>query len=336
MNGLALVADGSLPGRLHLVTLPGAAPLPDGVELPGLVVRDVRGPVGAGDFATFNVAWQLSRALAVVQGLLGSPLPPLLVRVGDHAAHWPRWAGGHYRLPARRYRVPESVTAAAGEIHLGPGRKLRPAPDGRLWDAGAHNPAIVAHEFGHHVIRHTADPRVNRRADPHDQDNRKTALDEGTADYLAAVLLGTPDIYAWHRPRAARGSPRRRDLDAERTMATFRGGRDADPHEDGSIWASALWAARVAVAERTGAPERFDTLVLDALCRIGASDPDLPTRETRRLRRHFGGALAALLAADGARGAGVGHLVERAFAARGIRAGARNAELRARAGALVG
>jgi hypothetical protein len=88
----------------------------------------------------------------------------------------------------------------------------------------------------------------------------------------------------------------------------------------------------VAVAQRTGAPERFDALVLDALYRIGASDPDLPVADVRRRRRRFGGGLAALLAADDARGTGVGDLVERAFNARGIRTGASNAALRAAVG----
>lgn len=342
-----------MPGPATLVALPGARRVLDGLVVTGLTVRDVRGhlapaaevPVGATDRhgagdrvaaerldGVTTVTWLLSRALSWAQRRLARPLPPLVVRVGEHSSVWPTWTGGHYRLPARRSRVPERVAATTGEIHLGGGHRFLALDGmpGRQWIAAAHHPGIVVHEFGHHVVRHTADPRANARAAVRDQDNRKSALDEGTADFLAAVLLGTPDIYGWHRAHVPRGGRWRRDLDAGWTMAAFTGGRDADPHADGQVWAGALWAARVAVQARTARSDVFDRLLLDALVLLGRDEDGETVRELRRRRRRFASGLDALLAADDAGGTGVGDLVERAFAARGIVRGATNAELAAR------
>lgn len=360
MDGIVLEPRlGPLPGPPVAASLPGAIPLTDGVVVGRVTVRDVRGrvdlggrgvvpphggapvhdgrvPPAARGFGVFGVASHLARAVAWAERGLGRPLPPVLAAIGQHALHAPAWSGGHYRLPARRSRLPERVSNPSGEIHLGVGRRPLPWGAGTLWDAAAHNPAIVLHEFGHHVVRHTADPRANRLAAPHDQDNRKTALDEGTADYVAAVLLETPDIYGWQRGHLPRGARRRRDLDAGWTMAAFRGGGGADPHADGQVWAGALWAARTAVAERTGRAEVLDGLLLHALDRMGwvdrGADPDggADPRAVRRRRRHFSAALAALLDADEAAGAGVGDLVEKAFGLRGIALGASNADLAAR------
>lgn len=354
VQGVALVVDpGVLPGRLREVALPDARVVGDGLALPGLTVVDVRGGVHlAGDrapgprrdgapggspadtaanraFGVVNVAWHLARGRAWVEALLGRPLPPLTVRIALHEDRWPHWSGGHYRLPAARYRLPEGSPAPDGEIHLGVGRRFLPTARGPLWNAPAHNPAIVVHEFGHHVVRHTADPRANDRAPAARQHNRKAALDEGTADYLAAALLGTPDIYRWQRGHEPTGSRRRRNLDAGWTMAAFCGGPDADPHADGSIWAGALWAARRAVTAATGDPLWFDALLLDALTRIGRADRDVTVAEARRRRRSFARGLEALLVADDAHATRVGHRIERAFAQRGIVAGASNARLRA-------
>lgn len=354
MRGVALVPPrGTRPGPPAPVSLPGARRIRDGLVLAGLTVVDARGDVATAASARSSdggpglagptlaadrlcgvttVLWQLSQALQWAAARLRDPLPALLVRVGEHGAVRPAWAGGHYRLPARRSRIPEPVTTRTGEIHLGVGRRFLPVdgPPGRRWDAPAHNPAILLHEFGHHVVRHTSDPRANERAGPEDQDNRKSALDEGTADFLAAALLGTPDIYGWHRGHLPRGSRRRRDLDAGWTMRAFTGGRDADPHDDGQVWAGALWAARVAAGERTGQPDVVDGLLVDALVRLGRDDGGETVRDLRRRRQRFGAGLAALLEADDARGTGVGDLVERAFAERGIVTGASNTALAAR------
>lgn len=355
MRGIALVqVEGVMPGLLGEVTLPDARVVASGLALPGLVVRDVRGDVpfdgklvdgprrdggpapGRADeaanraFGVFNAAWQLARGLALVKRLDGRDLPTLTVRIGEHelAPGWGQWSGGHYRLPAARYRLPErDGLAPTGEIHLGRGCCYLEVPGGRLWNAPAYNPAILLHELGHHVTRHTADFRCNARLPSERQCNRKVALDEGTADYIAAVLLGTPDIYSWQRGHLRRRSRRRRNLDVGWTMACYEGGPGADPHRDGQIWAGALWAARAAVTARTGRPERLDVLLVDALARIGRSHTELPVREARRRRLQFGAALEALLAA-GAQG--VGDLIEAAFATRGITVGFSNGQLRDR------
>jgi hypothetical protein len=76
------------------------------------------------------------------------------------------------------------------------------------------------------------------------QTNKKTALDEGTADVLTAVLLDTPDIYGRHRGTVTPGEQRRHRLDPRWSMAHFQGERGPDPHADGTVWASACWSAR--------------------------------------------------------------------------------------------
>jgi len=349
--------DGATPGRLEEVDLDVVAVEPRRLVLRSVTAHLVDGDVlfdgsdlrfdprrGGGHaasaahrrealaFGTVNTAYHLQRALDHVTRLLGRPLPPLVARIGAHAAQRPSWGGGHYRLPAARYSaLPEEETPAAdGEVHLGAGGRLL-ALDGRPYiHTASHDPAIVCHEGGHHVTRHTADFRLNRRRPPQVQLNRKIPLDEGTCDYLAAVLLGTPDIYGWHRAAVPSHTPRRRHLDAPWTMAHFTGGRSSDPHTDGSIWGSALWAARCAVERRGHDPQTFDAVVVRALDRIGRSATELPRGLACRHRRRFATALAAILEEDEAAGGRLSGTVEPVLAARGIELGASNGELQLR------
>lgn len=275
-----------------------------------------------------NVAWHLQRGLRYITSLLGRSLPLLTVRLQTHG---PDWGGGHYRLPARQYSElgePELVTPA-GEVHLGAGRRYVATRNGRYFAAPSHNAAIIYHELGHHLCRHTADFRGNAHRDPCLQTNRRTAIEEGTCDYLAAVLLGTPDIYGWHRADRLEGDPRRRRLDTPVTMAAFRGGHDVDPHADGTVWATALWSARQAWEQCGHEGSAFDAALFRALSHLGedalSSDPQERVGELRR-RRYFSRTLEALLAqiqdTAGARA------VEDAFAARGVVPGQSNAALR--------
>jgi hypothetical protein len=352
------------PGRLEDVELDVVRSADSMLELPGVVVEDVRGDAGldrGGDirvghgwgggpltspkdreqaraFGIVNVAFFLARARRYVEGLTGRSLPRLVTWIGVHDDNGARpWGGGHYRLPAETYSsFPESLPPAPeGEIHLGPGRRYAKVDGEPYFLAPAHNAAIVCHEFGHHVTRHTADFRLNRLRPPHAQGNHKTPLDEGTADYLAAVLLDTPDIYGWHRASIASSRQDRRRLDVVRTMAEFRGGSDQDPHTDGTVWASALWAARCAVAA-VDEPHAFDEIVLDALIRIGDAPVSDRREEDLRRRRYFSRALEALLAAADARGGRHVSTIAEVLASRGIEVGASNAELRDRCRRTLG
>jgi hypothetical protein len=296
-------------------------------------LSDARGMREARAFGIVNAAYHVRRGLDRIEHLLGSSLPPLIVRIGTHRSQRPRWGGGHYRLPAATYaELPEvDEPSATGEIHLGCGRSYGAAPSGPYFMAPAHNLAILYHELGHHVTRHTADFRLNRLRPVDSQANHKIPLDEGTCDYLTGVLLGRPDIFGWHRARVPTSSMLRRRLDASSTMAAFRGGSDVDPHVDGTVWATALWATRTAVVHDGYPPETFDALVLDGLVRIGRAGDSEASDAALRRRRYFSNALAAILAADSDHGAGLASTIEASFAARGIRGGSTNAELRDRA-----
>lgn len=276
-------------------------------------------------FAVVNTAYHVQRALRFASALLGRPLPHLLVRIGLHH-EGQSWGGGHYRLPAKNYsELPETgPVQAVGEVHLGYGRGFLPFPAPRYFHAPGHNPAIVYHEVGHHLCRHSADFRLNRLLPPTAQTNRKIALDEGTCDFFAAVLLGTPDIYGWHRRQVPVWQQRRRCLDPRWTMACFYGGRERDPHSDGTVWASALWSARTTVQASGADPTRFDAMVVQGLDRFGGSDGDSRSEPVLRRRRHFSRLLAAIVATD----AGLAEPVLTAMAGQGIRLGASNAELR--------
>jgi hypothetical protein len=347
------------PGALCEVELDVAGVCDSALVMPGLLVADVGGGIGldrgGGDlrfnpaggggplaspgerreslaFGTVNVAYHLRRGLDYLTALIGHELPPLIARIGMHQARRPAWGGGHYRLPAAAYTsLPETTPpAVTGEIHLGPGGAFTQASGRRYFAAPAHVAAIVVHELGHHLTRHTADFRLNARRPPLAQANHKIPLDEGTADYLAAVLLETPDIYGWHRAGTPPTAQARRRLDGRWTMAAFRGGHDSDPHADGTVWAAALWSARQAAPASGGQAAEFDRLVIEGLIRIGASDPEMPVEAARRRRRSFARALGAILEADAARGGRFSEVIAAAFAARGIETGFSNADLRDR------
>jgi hypothetical protein len=357
---LAYQPDGSPgPGRLGEVILDVAEVRDSALAMPGLHVVDVRGgagldqrrgdlqvqPAGGGGplasprdrreamaFGIVNVAYHLRRGLDYLAWLTGHPLPPLIARIGMHGDQRTTWGGGHYRLPAAAYSsLPEKTRpAVTGEIHLGPGGAYIESAGHRYFAAPAHVAAIVIHELGHHLTRHTADFRLSDRRPPLAQTNHKVPLDEGTADYLTAVMLGTPDIYGWHRSQTPLSAQARRRLDGPWTMAAFRGGHDTDPHQDGTVWAAALWSARQAVRGCGGRAAEFDRLVAGALVRIGAADPDMPAEAARPRRRSFASALAAILEEDAARSRRFGEVIAAAFADRGIETGFSNTDLRDR------
>jgi hypothetical protein len=286
--------------------------------------------VEAAHFGEVNTYFHLDRIAQYVNGLLrelGAPrLPPVtavvcahncavevngrrdgVLRLGRPAA----FQGGHYRLPARRYDVPEWYPIEpTGEIHVGPGRQL--LRNGALVEhAGgpyranaSHNAGILYHEYGHHLTRHTADFRANRRRRPERQDNVKTALDEGTSDYWAAALLDSPHIWAWHHHHAP-GALHPRSLASAKTMASFDPRPQADPHANGTIWGAALWDVRRHVARvDSGGARLADLLVLQALLLVGVDQPGLTLEELRLRRAPFAAGLRALVAADELRCAG--------------------------------
>ena len=252
--------------------------------------------VQATHFGEVNTYFHLDRAASYAHRLLGdlgaTSLPPVTAVVCAHncafqqngerdairrLGKWVPFEGGHYRLPARRYDISERYPIEpAGEIHLGPGRHL--VHEGALVDAAggryranaSHNAGILYHEYGHHIVRHTADFRANRCRPVEQQKNTKTALDEGTSDYWAATILETPHIWAWHRPTQA-GASHPRSLSSSKTMADFDHKPGADPHRNGTICAAALWDMRrhIAAADSGGASVS-DMLVLKALLLLGA------------------------------------------------------------------
>lgn len=304
--------------------------------------------IQAARFGEVNTYYHLDRIAAHLDDLLHALRAPALPRVtavvnAHHGAtescgvrdgvrregRWVAFQGGHYRLPARRYDVREfEPLGPDGEIHLGPGRQLLThgalveAVPGRYRANASHNAGILYHEYGHHIVRHTADPRANRLRRTDRQDNRKTSLDEGTSDYWAASLLGTPHIWAWHRRHDAQ-EVHPRSLVSRKTMADFDSGPDADPHENGTIWGAALWDLRTRLTKRS--PEgarRSDLLVLKSLLLLGTltAPAGIPCRKvTRRLRNSFDTALACLRQADELLFDGEhGRDIVEVFAARGI------------------
>ena len=353
------------PGRLSVVPLELVSRGPNELVLPELTVRDDRplalldgsvgdlladpaggGGPGSGDdrdrgarlFGLTNVAYHGQRMLRTVADLLGHPLPHLLIRIGTHEGER-RWGGGHYRVAAQSYDPAEPEDAlATGEVHLGGGSSFVPtAPDGdRYFAAPAHNLAIIYHEIGHHVSRHTADFRFNRLRSAAAQTNKKIPLDEGTSDILAAILLDTPDIYGWHRAGIPTWDRRRRAFTPRWTMADFAGG-STDPHADGMVWASACWSAREQVAAAGYARTRFDRMLLRGLelsfeisapVRLSApGEPEATDERTAKAlkeRRYLAGLLEAMLRADPE----LTDPVLAGMAAHGIRPGATNAALR--------
>lgn len=338
------------PGQLGEVDLDVLEVRPAELVLPEATIRDERGgtlfdddvlvfdPASGGGplvsaaadhqaraFGVVNTAFHVQRALRFVAGPLHHPLPHLLVRIGMHDR--PHWGGGHYRLPNPGNGEATPIRPA-GEVHLGRGRAFLAAPDRRRYfHAPAHNAAIIYHEVGHHLCRHTADFRLNQLRPAQRQTNTKIALDEGTADVMTAILLRTDDIYGWHRQHIPVWDQRRRKLDPRWTMAHFHGGRHQDPHADGTVWASACWSARQRVTASGAGPGRFDALLLRSMELAG--DDDAATRATPALlgRRHFSRLLATMTHADPQLAPGV----LAAMAAHGIRPGVSNSELRKRA-----
>lgn len=347
------------PGRLDEIELDPVEIRAAEIVLPEATVRDERGgdlfdgdalvfePAGGGGplaeaavdrqaraFGVVNAAFHTQRALRFVAYVLGRPMPRLLVRIGMHN-HPHRWSGGHYRLPGPARPAEPDLVNPDGEVHLGGGRAFISTPgQRRYFHAPAHNMAIVYHEVGHHIARHTADFRLNRHRSPDNQISGKTGIDEGSADLITAILLDTPDIYGWHRHNIPFWDQRRRRLDSRWTMAYFRGGRDHDQHADGTVWASACWSARQRV-EASGAPRaRFDTMFLRGLDLFDRVHEPVPTTtngsaehalaEALRTRRHFSRLLSAMVIADPE----LAPIVVAAMADHGIYPGASNAELR--------
>src|SRR6267378_4718501 len=235
--------------------------------------------VQASHFGEVNTYYHLHRIASYVDRLLeelGAPKLPQVIAVvnAHHAATeqngvrdgelspggWKAFQGGHYRLPGRRFHIDElHPMAETGEIHLGPGRQLLTGGAlvqlaGDRYRANAsHNAGIIYHEYGHHITRHTADFCANNMVPPNQQNNRKTAMDEGTCDYWAGTMLGTPHIWILHR-RHDNQEIHARSLTSRKTMTDFDAGARADPHSNGTIWGAALWDLRtqMSVTESDG------------------------------------------------------------------------------------
>lgn len=231
------------------------------------------------------------------------------IRDGLHRGdRWLAFQGGHYRLPSRHYEIAElQPLSNDGEVHLGPGRQLLhhgalvEAAGGRYRSNASHNAGIIYHEYGHHLTRHTADPRANRLRPKDKQSNRKSALDEGFADYWAATMLGTPHIWAWHH-RHDSEYVHPRSLTSMVTMSDFDDSNGADAHKNGTIWAAALWDMKTQLrSEETDGVDLADLIVLRSLVILGRTSSDLREKNLRkicRLRESYSVALAALLEAD--------------------------------------
>jgi hypothetical protein len=287
-----------------------------------------RAYIQAARFGEVNTYFHLDRIAHYINELLGSlgvgPLPRITAIVNAHSGavdidggrdgvckgdRWVPFQGGHYRLPSRRYDLPElSPISSTGEIHLGPGRSrlhdygaLVQAAGGTYRAIASHNAGIIYHEYGHHITRHTADFRANALRRANCQNNRKYAIDEGTSDYFAATMLDTPHIWAWHcRHDEILRHPR--SLASVKTMAAFDYGPAADPHGNGTIWAAALWDLRSRLSLLTSDGARVaDRLLLKALLLIGQLPGNWRStkiRVVRGLRQSYATGLTALLRAD--------------------------------------
>jgi hypothetical protein len=304
--------------------------------------------VEAARFGEVNTYYHTDRIAAYLDELIRelgrSSLPRVIVKVNAHHAatevdgvrdgrmlrnRWRPFQGGHYRLPSRKYDVAENASLSIdGEIHLGPGRKLLhhgalvEIAGSRYRANASHNPGIIYHEYVHHLTRHTADFRANAFRDPLKQDNRKTAMDEGTCDYWTAVMLDTPHIWASHRHHDKK-ERHPRSLTSRKTMRDFDHGKKADPHSNGTIWGAALWDFRSRLqASVPDGGRHADLIVIQALILIGgigATDDDSRARDVRRARKSFGAGLAALQrAAEDLYSGAHAEVLLGAFADRGI------------------
>src|ERR1700730_4902409 len=283
--------------------------------------------IQAAHFGEVNTYFHLDLIAAYIDDLLrqlGAPsLPRVTAVVNAHHAVTERkgirdglqrgdrylpFQGGHYRLPAEHYDLPEhEAIAPDGEIHLGPGKNLLQygalveAAGGPYRANASHNAGILYHEYGHHLTRHTADFRANALRPPTRQNNRKVAIDEGTCDYFAATMLGTPHIWAWHL-RHDDEVIHPRSLCSSKTMADYDTGLKADAHANGTIWAAALWDLRTKLGQiEADGGRRTDLLVVHTLLLLGQlvdTSSGTTVNGIRRLRKSFQIASAELLHSD--------------------------------------
>src|SRR5215468_2597247 len=272
-------------------------------------------------------AASLPRVIAVVNAHCGAVEVSPGVRDGvpTKTGGWRPFKGGHYRLPARKFGMPEyEMVSPDGEIHLGPGWRF--VRHGALAEVGgryranaSHNAGIIYHEYGHHISRHTADFAVNRSCLPDQQKNRKTGLDEAVSDYWAAAMLGTPHIWSWHQ-RHDEHVVHVRSLASRMTMADLDEWRGADAHSNGTIFAAALWHLRQELVAQMEPARNADLLVLRMLLKLGTMHGQT-RRATIELRSDYATALNCLLRADedlhNGRHRGI---IQATFGARGIRA----------------
>ena len=285
--------------------------------------------IEAAQFGQVNAYFHASRLAAYASELLdeigASQLPPLRILTNAHSGYDPATGqfnpdrvldGGHYRMRARHYEpFEETEIHLSGEVHLGGGRfylKWGLPPelgasrtrrlDGQPYlHQTSHNPAIIYHEYAHHIVRHTADFRCNNQRLPRKQSNAKCWLDEGTCDYFTAAMLGHGGIYRWHRAGLSPAHPLFRSLEPGRTIAKFDSSPHPDPHFNGTIWATILWRLRRRLVEIEGVDEReFDRIVLQTLLLIGETGKPNPAnsrvirRENMRERTSLENALRCL------------------------------------------
>jgi len=283
--------------------------------------------IQASRFGEVNTYFHLDRIATYIQGLVDqlgcAPLPRVTAVVTAHHAatehdglcdgvrgsnHWLPFQGGHYRLPSKRYELPEPhPISPVGEIHLGPGWQLLEhgalveAAGGRYRANASHNAGIIYHEYGHHITRHTVDFCANNMVPPDQQNNRKTAMDEGTCDYWAATMLSTPHIWILHR-RHDDQEIHVRSLTSRKTMTDYDAGARADPHSNGTIWGAALWDLRTQMsALESDGTCKTDLLVLKALLLMGKLTPrwqETTATNVQLARRNFDVGLTSLLLAD--------------------------------------
>jgi hypothetical protein len=338
-------------GRMDKVNRDGASAFPaefleSGVPFPEPEFRWRY--IQAAHFGEVNTYFHLDLMAAYIDGLLGQLGAPSLPRVtavvnAHHAVteregirdglergdRWLPFQGGHYRLPAEHYDLHEHEPISPdGEIHLGPGRNLLQygalveAAGGPYRANASHNAGILYHEYGHHLTRHTADFRANALRSPTRQNNRKVAMDEGTCDYFAATMLGTPHIWAWHlRHDDAVIHPR--SLVSSKTMADYDASPAADAHANGTIWAAALWDLRTTLGRiEADGVRRTDLMVVQALLLLGRlrdTSGEKTVNELRRLRKRFETGAAAMLQADEVLYAGRHReLIHGSFSQRGV------------------
>src|SRR4030088_2837465 len=280
--------------------------------------------IQAAHFGEVNTYFHLDLIAAYIDGLLRELRAPSLPRVtavvnAHHAVterqgirdglqrgdRWLPFQGGHYRLPAAHYDLHEHHPISPdGEIHLGPGRNLLQygalveAAGGPYRANASHNAGVLYHEYGHNLTRHTVDFRANALRPPTRQNNRKSAIDEGTCDYLAATMLGPPHIWAWH-PRHDDEVIHPRSLCSSKTMADYDTGPKADAHANGTIWAAALWDLRTKLGQiEADRVRRTDLLVVHTLLLLGRlvdASSGNTVNGIRRLRKSFQIGAAAML-----------------------------------------